>query len=252
MLHAPAHPPQADPGVTPRLRGLGSFAGSLSQRTYLSLREAIMDLRYRPGEPLRKGDICAALGVSRSPIAEAIARLAQEGLVEVVPQAGTYVARFSMAEIREGAFLREAIEVAAVEVLAPAIAEADLVTLQRNLRLQASLVEDGDAEAFYAADRAMHETILAATGYRRLMAVAETAWVHVNRARQLVLPVPGRIAETLEEHRAIVAALEARDAAAARAAMQAHLRQLMRFLSPLEAAHPELFAPARAPRGDFP
>jgi DNA-binding GntR family transcriptional regulator len=252
MLHAPAHPPQAAPGTAPLLRGLQDFAGSLSQRTYLSLREAILALRYSPGEALRKGDICAALGVSRSPIAEAIARLAQEGLVEVVPQAGTYVARFSMAEIREGAFLREAIEVAAVEVLAPQIAEADLVALRRNLRLQASLVEDGDGEGFYAADRAMHEIILAATGYRHLVQVAETAWVHVNRARQLVLPLPGRVAETLEEHRAILAALEARDPEAARSAMRTHLRQLMRFLVPLEAAHPELFAPPRAPRGETP
>ena len=86
--------------------------------------------------------------------------------------------------------------------------------------------------------------ILAFTGFRKLTQVAATAWVHVDRARQLVLPFPGRVAETLEEHKAIVAALEARDPEAARAAMRAHLGRLMTFLIPLEKEHPDLFAPS--------
>ena len=77
-----------------RLRPLSDFSGSLSNRSYLALRAAILELWYRPGEALRKVEICAQLGVSRSPVAEAISRLAAEGLVDVVPQAGTYVARF--------------------------------------------------------------------------------------------------------------------------------------------------------------
>jgi DNA-binding GntR family transcriptional regulator len=232
-----------------RLAPLDRFAGSLAQRTYQSLREAILDLVLRPGEPLRKPEICAALGVSRAPVSEAIARLATEGLVEVVPQAGTYVARLAMRDIREGAFLREAIELAAVEAVAPAMTEEQCVLLRRNLHVQAALVGDGDVAGFYRMDAEMHALILSFTGHPRLAQVAETAWVQVNRARRLVLPVPGRVAETLEEHRAIVVALEARDPAAARAAMRRHLRQLLTFLEPLERAHPDLFAPSReAPR----
>ena len=242
MLQAPGDPSQ-ERGPERRFRPLDAHAGTLAQRTYQVLREAILNLAYRPGEPLRKAEICAALGVSRSPVAEAITRLAAEGLVDVVPQAGTYVARFSMAEIREGAFLREAIELAAVERVAPSITEEQLVALRRNLRVQEALVADGDFAGFYQHDAAMHALILGFTGFRRVGQVAATAWVHVDRARQLVLPVPGRVAETLEEHRAIVAALEARDAAEARDAMRHHLRQLMTFLAPLEREHPDLFRP---------
>jgi DNA-binding GntR family transcriptional regulator len=226
-----------------RLRPLEAFSGSLANRTYLALREAILNLSYRPGEALRKGEICAVLGVSRSPVAEAITRLAGEGLVDVVPQAGTYVARFSMDEIREGAFLREAIELAAVETLAGRIAEEQLVQLRRNLRVQEALVADGDFAGFYALDGELHGMILGFTGFRKLGQVADTAWVHVNRARQLILPMPGRVAETLEEHKAILAALEARDGEAARAAMRRHLGRLVTFLEPLEKSHPGLFAP---------
>jgi DNA-binding GntR family transcriptional regulator len=225
-----------------RLRPLAVFSGSLANRSYLALREAILNLGYRPGEALRKGEICEELGVSRSPVAEAISRLAAEGLVDVVPQAGTYVARFSMDEIREGAFLREAIELAAVEAIAPNLTEDQLILLRRNLRVQEALVADGDFPGFYALDGEMHELLLSFTGFKKLSHVADTAWVHVNRARQLILPLPGRVAETLDEHKAILAALEARDPEAARKAMRTHLGQLITFLEPLERKHPELFA----------
>lgn len=229
-----------------RFRSLDAFSGSLAARTYMSLREAILDLRCRPGEPLRKAEICETLGISRSPASEAIARLATEGLVEVVPQAGTFVARFSMDEIREGAFLREAIELAAIEALAPVVTDEQLVRLRRNIRVQEALIEDGDYPGFYKLDREFHEMILSFTGYRKLGQVAESAWVHVNRARRLVLPVPGRVAATLDEHRAILSALEKRNPALSRTEMRDHLRQLMTFLAPLEKEHPDLFEPKKS------
>jgi len=198
---------------------------------------------FRPGEILRKAEVCDALGVSRSPVSEALARLAGEGLVDVVPQAGTFVARFSMAEIREGAFLREALELAAVEMVAAQVTDAQVIALRRNLRLQQTLLDDGDFAGFYQTDAQMHELILSFTGFRRLAALAETSWVHVNRARQLILPAPGRVQATYLEHQAILAAIEARDQPAARAATQHHLRQLMTFLEPLIDTRPELFAP---------
>lgn len=227
-----------------RLLPLDRFAGSLGARVYLTLHHAILNLQYRPGEILRKPEICAELGVSRSPVSDAVARLASEGLVDVIPQAGTYVARFSMVEIREGAFLREAIEVAAAERVAETITEAQLVQLRRNLVVQSALLADGDFAGFYALDGEMHALLLSFTGFRKLATVSETAWAHVNRARQLVLPVPGRVAATLAEHRAILAALEARDPVAARLAVRGHLRQLVTYLEPLERSHPELFNPS--------
>lgn len=242
MLQPPAPPPQ-EPSEA-RLAPLDRFSGSLGQRVYQTLREAILSLAYRPGEIIRKPEICDALGVSRSPVADAVARLAAEGLVDVVPQAGTFVARFSMEEIREGAFLREAIEVAAIERVAETITEDQLTQLRRNITVQAALIADGDVPGFYQTDAAMHELILSFTGFRKLAQVSETAWLHVNRARQLILPVPGRITATLDEHRAILVALESRDPDAARLATRAHLRQLVTYLEPLERDRPDLFDPA--------
>lgn len=240
----PAEPVSQEVSGASRLLPLDRFEGSLGQRVFQTLRHAILSLGYAPGEILRKPEICAALGVSRSPVADAVARLAGEGLVDVIPQAGTFVARFSMEEIREGAFLREAIEVAAIERVAARISDDQLQVLRRNLTVQAALVADGDIPGFYAMDAAMHELLLSFTGFPKLALVAETAWLHVNRARQLILPVPGRVQATLTEHQDILLALEARDPAAARKAVQAHLRQLLTYLEPLERDRPELFSPA--------
>ena len=248
MQDAPRQAPEVpalEVQLPPRrpLRPLDAFAGSLAQRVYASLREAILSMSFRPGDSLRKPEICAQLGVSRSPVSEAVTRLAVEHLVRIVPQTGTYVARFSLAEIREGAFLREALELAAVEKVAQTITDDELTQVHHNLRLQQALLDDDDFDGFYQTDAAMHELILSFTGYRRVAALAETSWVHVNRARQLILPAPGRVQSTYAEHQAILAAIEARDPVAARAATRLHLGQLIGFLEPLALARPDLFEP---------
>lgn len=241
MPQSPSPDPQNQTGAA-QLLPLERFQGSLGQRVYHSLKHAILTLAYRPGDIIRKPEICDRLRVSRSPVADAVARLAADGLVDVVPQAGTFVTRLSMTDIREGAFIREAIEVAAADLVARQITEDQLRDLRRCLKLQEALVADGDAQGFMALDGQMHEMMLSFTGFPRLPQVSQSAWLSVHRARQLILPVEGRLLATLEEHRAILAAFEERDPDAARLAVQHHLRQLLTYLAPLERAHPELFA----------
>ena len=168
-----------------QLLPLDRFSGSLSTRVHLVLKDAILSLIYKPGEILRKTEICDTLGVSRSPVSEAVTKLAAEGLVDVVPQAGTFVSRFSMDDIREGAFLREALEVAAVERVALNITEPQIVLLRRNLRMQEALAEDGDIEGFLQVDYDMHNLIMSFTGFKRLAILADSTWTQVSRARHI-------------------------------------------------------------------
>lgn len=224
------------------LRPLDAFEGTLSNRVYLSLRDAILTLDYGPGQILRKQPVCEALNVSRSPVSEAIARLASDGLVRVRPQTGSYVTRFSMEEIRESAFLREALELAAVDHLAPIISDAQIALLEDNLAAQEALVKAGDIASFYEMDSQLHGLLMSFTGFKRLARMADSVWLQVSRARRLILPEPGRVDETLREHRAIVDALTAHDGEAARLATRAHLRQLLSYLEPLEERRPDLFS----------
>lgn len=226
------------------LTPIAGSAGTLGQRVYASLREGILAMALKPGEVLRKEAICAQLGVSRSPVSEAIARLSAEGLVTVVPQSATRVSCLSLDEIREGAFIREALELAAVEKVARDRSDDQLAQLTRNLRLQSLLVEDHDFPGFYAADEEFHRLITEFTGFPRLGQVAELVTLQVSRARRLLLPTPGRAADTVAEHRAVVEAIRDRDPEAARRAMRRHLAQLIKRIEPLERDRPDLFAVA--------
>ena len=224
-----------------KIRTLDNFQGSLTDRTFLAIREAIMELNFLPGEIIRKHDICNALGVSRSPVSEALAKLRNEGLVEVVPQSGTFVSRFSLQDIKEGAFLRESIELACIEILASNISEQQLIDLNRNLKLQKVLAESDDYQGFYQLDAKMHGMIMDFTGYKNLAKVTKTGWVQVDRARQLLLPVDGRLKKAFQEHKAVIEALAQNDVALAREKMRTHLNQLILLLTPLEKKHPHLF-----------
>lgn len=215
--------------------------GPLGQRVYATLRTAILEMTLKPGAVLRKGALCDQLGVSRSPVAEALGRLSSDGLVDIIPQSATRVSLFSLAGLLEEHFLREAVEVAAVARVADERSEDQLTRLSRNLRFQALLVEDRDFQGFFEADLEFHQLILSFTGFPKVNLVAEEMTLQLRRARKLMLPEPGRPAQAVAEHKAILNAIEARDVAAARSTMTHHLRQLTQRIVPLEREHPDYF-----------
>ena len=224
-----------------QLRPLSDFQGSMAQRVYESLKDAILTLMLEPGEFLRKPDICIALGVSRSQLSEALAKLALDDLVLIVPQAGTYVAKISMDEIREAAFLRQALELAAISRITKHITDHQLQLVSRNLRVQEFAAKDRDHTQFYQLDTEFHEMILSFTGFRRIAGLAQSSWLHVNRARKLLLPKSGRLEETLQEHQNIIVALEARNTELAIQQMSYHLNQIIEIMEKMYLDTPDLF-----------
>lgn len=223
------------------LNKIQNLSGSLSQRVYQSLREAILSMQYPPGTVIRKGAICEQLGVSRSPVAEALAKLSAEGLVDVIPQSATKVSCFSMDEIREASFLRQALEIAAVEKVAQERTAEQLAALTRNIRMQELLVADKDFVGFYQADEEFHTLLMNFTGFNGVSQVLESVSLHLTRVRMLALPEEGRPIKTLKEHNAILAAIKDQDPDAARQAMKFHLSQVVPRIQPLEETHAEYF-----------
>ena len=211
------------------MRPLEDFSGLLAQRVYASLREASLSMFFRPGDILRKPKICTQSGVPRSPVFEAVTRLAVEHLVRTVPQSGTYVARFSLAEIREGAFLPEALELvtlelATMEKAAQTITDDGVGQLHRNLSLQKTCWKSTISIVFI---KITPPCICLSC----LLAV-------------LLGPRPWPIPlGSIVEHHAIFAAIGTRNPVAARAATCLHLGQLVGFLEPLALARPDLCEP---------
>ena len=208
---------------------------------YDDLRGAIVELRLAPGARIDKAEICERLGVSRQPLAEAIARLAEERLLEVEPQKGTFVARIRLSDVAEAAFVRRALEVATVEALAPRMDRATLLRLERLLDYQASAVKAKDIDEFYILDVRFHTVLFDGLAMRRVADVVDASRAQLERARRLLLPTPSRNRNTLREHRSILDALAERNAGKAAAAMGAHLDEGMAELRRYAAAAPELF-----------
>ncbi len=216
--------------------------GHTTEQVERTLRAAIVDLDFAPGEFIDKGAVCAKLGVSRFPVSEALTRLAAEGLVEILPQRGTRAARIRLSEIKESMLIRRALEGMVAETAAQRLPSSALAALQENLRAQEKAVAQGDRAGFHALDLAFHEILVDSLELPRVAAVIEASRANIDRVRRL-LSSPRRHAVTLAEHRDLLRALTAHDTDAARRAMEAHLEAVMDELERFSAEHPEAFAP---------
>ncbi|MGR3434295.1 MAG: GntR family transcriptional regulator [Shimia sp.] len=216
-------------------------AESLATTLAADLRADILALRLMPGARIPVVEVCERAGVSRTTFAAALRRLEAEGLVEIAPQSGSRVARLSRPAIEEAAFLREALEAAAVARVAADPAPETLAALEASLARQARLAAAHDFDTLFAEDQAFHDVMLAATGFAGLPETVRRTALPILRVRLLAMPDPGRAAATVAEHRAIVAALAARDPAAASAAMAEHLHRMRAALDRVRAERPELF-----------
>lgn len=213
---------------------------SKAERVYRELRRRIRELALPPGAALRKEEIALEMGVSRAPVSEAIARLADEALVDVFPQHGSFVAPIRAEDVRESLFIRTALEIEAIRRVTQAADPSLTAELQANLEGQVEALTAGDLALFYDLDEAMHAAIFAALEAPRAMRLLDAARAPLDRPRRLGLPEAGRPEATLAEHRRIVDAIASGDPEFAAAAMRAHLTQVARSvereLAAIEAA----------------
>jgi DNA-binding GntR family transcriptional regulator len=210
-------------------------------QVYAALRQAIVRGELEPGQQLSENVLAANLGVSRTPIREALARLRDDRLVEIVPQLGTFVSRISPQAVADAQFIREALECAAVRRAAELSGEDDIAKLEENLDSQERAGEADDLDAFYALDDGFHRTLCDLSGHLAVWAVSERAKSHLNRVRRLSLGQPNYLREMIDEHRAVVAALSDQDPDAAEDLLRHHLRMVLREVPRLRAQHPDFF-----------
>src|SRR5579871_4393846 len=212
---------------------------SKAERVYAHLRRGIRELSLPPGAPIRKEEIALALGVSRAPVSEAIARLADEGLVEVFPQHGSFVAPIRAADVRESLFIRTGLETEAMRRLAPVADAALMAALEANLADQRAALDAGDLERFYDLDESLHGLLFGAVESPSALRLLDGARAPLDRVRRLSLPETGRPEATFAEHRRLVDAVASGDPELAAAAMRVHLAMVGRAIEPQLAAHEE-------------
>lgn len=196
---------------------------SLAQDVAERIEEEILAGRFRPGEHLVEARIAEQLGISRGPVREALRLLSAEGLLKGELGRGTSVVRLSSTDVREIYELRLALETRAVRVIATRHRKADLRELRRLSERLERAAADGDVGAVSRADLAFHEAVCRLTGNRRLHAVFVR---HVPllaaliRLDEQLYRAPGTI---VEQHRPLLAAMEAADTDAAVALFERHI-----------------------------
>ncbi len=194
-----------------------------SDQIYEFLRRAIVRLDLEPGSAILEKDFCTSFDVSRTPVREALQRLAEEDLVDIFPHSGTFVSRISFKVAKEGFVLRRALEVESVRKACEHVSEGGLAQLDAIIARMRVILADGRLEDYLEVDDAFHAAIARMSGYPRIWKFITLAKVHLDRMRQLSAPVPGHLAEVTEQHAAIVQALQRRNPMQAELAMRIHL-----------------------------
>lgn len=205
------------------------------------LRDEILSMHRQPGAPISEKEIAAAHGVSRTPVREALLRLAEERLVEITPKSGTRVSLIPITALSDAMCAREALELMLVR-MAASRARPSLVTGMRAIvEHQHECIASGDAAAFHDADEALHRAIADAAGHPGIWTMVLQIKVQLDRVRHLTLPRPGRIGDVICEHEEVVEAIASGDVGRATAAMQAHFVSLKAALGVIRDANPEYF-----------
>jgi GntR family transcriptional regulator, rspAB operon transcriptional repressor len=217
---------------------------------YAWLREAILSGHLRPGQALSENELAHQLGVSRTPVREAIIRLENEGLLSVRPQVGTSVAPIDVEAVADVQFLREAVECRTVALAAQRVTPADALELRRQLKEQARIAARGDHAAFVPLDDRMHQKLVAMAGRPRVWRAVEDAKAQLDRVRFLSLEDPAWLATIHRQHEEIVGRVIAGDADGAVAAMSLHLRAVFASIETIARRSPEYFRSAPVPPVD--
>ena len=214
----------------------------VAPQIYQILRQKIISNSLAPGSRLSEAELAIAFTVSRQPVREAFIKLANDGLLDVLPNRGTFVRKISTNAVMDARFVREAIEADIVKLLAHDHDAALDKELEEQIKHQQKAVETGDPDVFIALDELFHHTLAEGSGKSGAWAVVESQKAQMDRVRYLSL-VDHNIEELLTQHRAIVEAIAASDAAAAESAMRSHLQRILTDLPAIAKEKPELFEP---------
>jgi GntR family transcriptional regulator, rspAB operon transcriptional repressor len=205
------------------------------------LRKQIVSAELPPGARLSENELAQEIGTSRTPVREAIQVLQREGLIEVRPQSGSYVAPIDMQSLRSNYMVRETLECRLVEEAARNCGEADARNLERIIARQKECQASNDDKAFFDSDEALHECLMQIAGHPKVWEIVHSAKAHLDRVRYLAVRDPVSVARIIRDHEAIVAAVRARDPGAASTAMRNHLSNVFQVIDRVKAEHSKYF-----------
>jgi DNA-binding GntR family transcriptional regulator len=212
------------------------------ETAYAALRRAILDGGYAPGAQLGEVELAESLGVSRTPVREALRRLGSEGLIEVIPNRGAYVRIWDAAELYDLFSVRALLEGHAAELAADRVSREQLSAMQTlcdEMEAAAEPGPDQDMERLATFNDRFHHAVHEASGSKLLPGMIRGLVQVPIVVRTFRSYSPQRLDQSMQQHRSILAALTAGDAAWAEAAMKSHVLSARLSLAAVSPATPE-------------
>lgn len=201
----------------------------MSEVVYNILREKIISKEFAEGERLDIDDICKHLGVSKTPIKEALSHLESEGLVRILPRSGTFVSNSTVKDIEDSFDVRRVLECYAVEMICLSAKEEEINLLENMVNKLGDLAKHPDIKAIYPEylnlDHEFHHQLVALTKNKRLQEAHERENLHAQMARIRYRSFERELNIAQAEHERIVVALQARDAAVLVELISDHLQR---------------------------
>ncbi len=198
--------------------------GSLRSRVFAALEQAIINGEYKEGDTLNELKLCTILGVSRTPIREALTQLEREGLVETIPNKGAVVVGISAKDVEDIYTIRLRLEGFAAELAAKNMTPEQKNNLEQIIELQEFYSARSDMDHIRQLDADFHNSIYEATDNRSLCAILTSFHNQIQRGRSLSLGVSGRSVKSISEHRKIMEAIKASESELAGQLMTAHIK----------------------------
>ncbi len=204
---------------------------SLKDVAYNAIKEAILTLRLEPGTLLVESDLAQQLGISKTPVRDALQELEREGFVTRILFKGTYVTDVTIQDISEVFQLRAVLEGLAAHLAAPLFSTEELDQVAQNLSAAEAALVAGNLTRCSQEGQKLHQAIIDKTDNHRLALIIHNLDDHVQRFRLLSDRIGGRLNKSVQEHRRVLDALRSRDPAAAEQAMRDHLFSVLQDLS---------------------
>ena len=212
---------------------------NVPRQIYELLRTQILSTEMAPGSSINERFLAEKLGVSRTPIREAIRQLSNDGLISIFPSVGTSVSQFDPARVREFCKIRTVFECVAIEAAVENFTPAVDRKLTQLIHDQDKTIDNGDKISHIVIDSEFHQLIIELSGYKIIPDFLQRAMGEILRARHLSINLPGRLRKPIVEHRAIVKALRSGNPIDCVAAMKDHLDKsfvsIMKILEAMKA-----------------
>jgi len=191
-----------------------------------AIKEAILTGRLKPGERLMEVQLAEEMGVSRTPVREAIRKLELEGLVVMVPRKGAYVSGLTLKDVTEVFEIRSSLEGLAAALAAERITEEEIKILDKILIDITEASEKGDTETVIKKDMEFHQVLFSASRNERLAQIISNLKEQIDRFRIKSFSNPARVKSVLSEHKGIIDAVKLGDAENAEKLAKAHIYEV--------------------------